>query len=30
METTLMVSAMFAVFFMGIVIGLIVGAAIYK
>jgi len=30
METTLMVSAMFAVFFMGLVTGVIVGAAIYK
>jgi len=30
METTLMVSAMFAVFFMGLVVGVIVGAAIYK
>jgi len=30
METTLMVSAMFAVFFMGFVTGIIVGAAIYK
>jgi len=30
METVLLVSAMFAVFFMGIIIGIIVGAAIYK
>jgi len=30
METVLLVSAMFAVFFMGVIIGLVVGAAIYK
>jgi len=30
METVLLVSAMFAVFFMGVIIGIIVGAAIYK
>jgi len=30
METVLLVAAMFSVFFMGIIIGIIVGAAIYK
>jgi MFS superfamily sulfate permease-like transporter len=30
METTLLVAAMFAVFFMGLITGVIVGAAIYK